>query len=44
MGRVHETLRMAYIITAWNLYLHGRKGTMRNFRWEQGDPLPRIER
>jgi hypothetical protein len=42
MGRVHETARFAYIITAWNLYLNGNKGRLSQFRWEQGDQLPEI--
>jgi hypothetical protein len=42
MGRVHETARFAYIITAWNLYLHGNKGRLSQFKWKQGDKLPEI--
>jgi hypothetical protein len=42
MGRVHETARFAYIITAWNLYLQGNKGRLPQFQWQQGDRLPEI--
>jgi hypothetical protein len=42
MGRVHETARFAYIITAWNLFLVGNKGRLSQFKWQQGDALPEI--
>lgn len=41
-GRLHETERFAFIITAWNLCVAGNKGRVSQFVWKPGDPLPEI--
>ena len=41
-GRLHETERFAFIITAWNLHLDGHKGRVSQFVWSPGDRLPEI--
>ena len=41
-GRVHDTVRAALIITAWNLFYAGRKGTKADFQWTLEDDFPAI--
>jgi hypothetical protein len=43
-GRVHEVVRAALIILAWNIYLERRKGTATEMRWRPSDPFPEIQR
>jgi hypothetical protein len=44
MGRVHDTVRCALIIIAWNIFLDGRKGSMTRMAWRPGDAFPEIAR
>lgn len=39
-GRVHDTVRAALLIIAWNLYRDGRKGTKKDFEWDISKPFP----
>lgn len=41
-GRVHETVRAAHILTAWNLYIQKRKGRLSNFNWSTADDFPEL--
>lgn len=41
-GRVHDVVRAALIIKAWNLFLAGRKGRMPDFEWHVSEPFPKI--
>jgi hypothetical protein len=40
--RVHDVVRAALIITAWNLYIGGRQGRMTDFEWKLSDAFPKI--
>jgi hypothetical protein len=41
-GRVHDVVRAALIIMAWNLFLQRRKGTQTEMRWRPSDPFPEV--
>jgi len=41
-GRVHDVVRAALIIKAWNLFVAGRKGRMPDFEWHVSEPFPTI--
>lgn len=41
-GRVHETVRMAIYITAWNLVAQNRAGTITAFNWTMSEQFPEI--
>jgi hypothetical protein len=42
-GRVHDVVRAALIIKAWNLFVAGRKGRGdANIAWEMSEPFPNI--
>lgn len=43
-GRIHEVVRAALIITAWNVYREGRQGTQTDFDWNPSKPFPTIAR
>jgi hypothetical protein len=43
-GRVHDVVRAALIIKAWNIFTAGRKGRMSEMVWDTGDDFPVIER
>jgi hypothetical protein len=44
MGRVHDLNRCALIVTAWNLFVTGKRGTISQMKWTPGDPMPEIAR
>lgn len=41
-GRVHEVVRMAHIMTAWHIFLSGRRGSLADFKWNPADDFPKI--
>jgi hypothetical protein len=41
-GRVHDVIRAALIINAWNLFLSGRKGRQSEVKWDKADAFPEI--
>jgi hypothetical protein len=41
-GRVHDVVRAALIILAWNIYVAGRKGRSNDFAWDLTQPFPTI--
>jgi hypothetical protein len=41
-GRVHDVVRTALIVNAWNLYLTGRKGRKVDMVWDPADTFPTI--
>ena len=41
-GRVHDVVRAALIIIAWNLFVAGRKGRKPDFEWHVSEPFPKI--
>ena len=43
-GHVHDVVRAALTITAWNIYLERRNGTATEMRWKPSDPFPEIKR
>jgi len=43
MGRVHDHVRCALIIMAWNLFLAGKGGTAKAMVWAPGDDFPGID-
>jgi len=42
-GRIHDVVRAALIVLAWNLFVQGRKGTKSVFIWDPAEPFPQIE-
>lgn len=42
-GRVHDVMRAAYIVIAWNLYISKRRGRRTDFAWSLADDFPIIE-
>jgi hypothetical protein len=44
LGRVHDTVRAALIVKAWNLFVSGRTGRKDEISWSLADPFPKIER
>ena len=42
-GRVHDVVRAAIIINAWNLYRINRKGSSKDFNWDLSKPFPKIQ-
>ena len=40
-GRVHDSVRAALVVTAWNLYREGRKGRQTQFRWDPSKDFPK---
>lgn len=41
-GRVHDVVRAALIIKAWNLFISGRQGRASEMRWDMAEPFPEI--
>lgn len=41
-GRVHDVVRAAIIVTAWNLYRAGKSGRAKDFHWEVHMNFPKI--
>ena len=41
-GRVHEAVRGALIIKAWNLFIEGHRGTRSAMEWSVADDVPKI--
>jgi hypothetical protein len=41
-GRVHDVVRAALVIKAWNLFVAGRKGRMPDFEWHVSELFPKI--
>jgi hypothetical protein len=41
-GRVHDVVRAALVIIAWNLFVAGRKGRKPDFEWHVGEAFPKI--
>lgn len=41
-GKFHEPVRIAYLVTAWNLVSANRAGAMTSFDWETTDRFPVI--
>jgi hypothetical protein len=41
-GRVHDVLRAALVIKAWNLFIAGRKGRMPDFEWHVSELFPKV--
>lgn len=39
-GRVHDTVRAALAVTAWNLYVQNKSGTKSAFEWSLDDKFP----
>lgn len=45
-GRIHDIVRAAFYVIAWNLFIEGRRGSLSQFKYnpaEDGDPFPEIE-
>jgi len=42
-GRVHDVMRAAFIVIAWNLFLSKRRGRKTDFTWALADDFPLIE-
>jgi hypothetical protein len=42
-GRVHDVIRAALIINAWNAFVEGRKGTINEIEWNRADDFPAIK-
>jgi hypothetical protein len=42
-GRVHDVVRAALIIKAWNVYSAGRKGRLTEMTWEPSEAFPVID-
>lgn len=43
MGRVHDTVRAALIVKAWNLFVSGRQGRKDEVSWSVADDFPEIK-
>lgn len=43
LGRVHEVIRAALMVKAWNLFIAGRRGIKSDFVWALAEPFPTIE-
>jgi hypothetical protein len=43
LGRVHEVVRAAFIVIAWNLVRTKRRGRSSDFNWSLDDEFPGIE-
>lgn len=43
-GRIHDVVRAALIIKAWNIFAAGRKGRMSEMVWDTGDDFPTIQK
>ena len=41
-GRVHDVVRAALVIKAWNLFVAGKRGRATEMRWDTGEPFPEI--
>jgi hypothetical protein len=41
-GRVHDVVRAALVIKAWNLFVAGRKGRGPDMQWQTSEPFPDI--
>ena len=41
-GRVHDVVRAALVIKAWNLFIAGRKGRGPDMQWQTSEPFPNI--
>jgi hypothetical protein len=41
-GRVHDVVRAALIVIAWNLFVQGRKGRKLDMLWDPAQPFPGI--
>lgn len=41
-GRVHDVVRAAVLVTAWNLFRARRKGTGKDFQWDKTMAFPTI--
>lgn len=39
-GRIHDTVRAALLLIAWNLFRGGRKGSQKDFKWDTNQPFP----
>lgn len=42
-GRVHDVVRAALIVQAWNYFVKGQKGAMTKFDWSLTKPFPAIQ-
>lgn len=42
-GRVHDTVRAALVVQAWNLVCAGKAGRLSDFRWTPTDEFPEIQ-
>lgn len=43
-GRVHDVVRAAFIVQAWNLFVAGHTGTLSSFNWSLEDTFPTINK
>jgi hypothetical protein len=41
-GRVHDVVRAALMVKAWNIYAAGRRGTKAEMEWDMSHPFPEI--
>jgi hypothetical protein len=41
-GRVHDTVRAAYLVIAWNLFVQGKRGRKSDFDWVPTQDFPEI--
>jgi hypothetical protein len=41
-GRVHDVVRAAYLVIAWNLFVQGLRGSKKSFEWVPTDEFPEI--
>ena len=41
-GRVHDVVRAALVVRAWNAFVEGRKGNLSDFTWKPSDVFPEI--
>lgn len=41
-GRIHDVVRAAFIVIAWNDYVRNKRGATTHFRWTLADEFPKI--
>lgn len=42
-GRIHDVVRVALIVQAWNHFIKGQKGALTKLDWTLNKPFPKIE-
>lgn len=41
-GRIHDTVRAAIAVIAWNLFYEGKSGTQKSMEWNVSDDFPKM--